>query len=87
MKRESRTKGRGRGTPRFFFITMKRSTIYKKFCFYQDWYKDLTEVERTSPIGSWIKTRVEIFHNLLLEIDRNVPIGDNGTGNYKYSLS
>lgn len=48
---------------------MNYSLLNKKHNFYVDWYKSLSTDERVSIVGQWILNNINIYHNLLKQIN------------------
>lgn len=48
--------------------------INRRYLFFLNWYRAMSEAERTSIIGMWVHERVIIFNGLLLQMDRSVGV-------------
>lgn len=56
----------------------------KKLNYYQTWYKDMSEDDRNSIIGQWIKNNCLMYNNILNEIISHVTSSKPSSlkGNY-----
>lgn len=62
---------------------MKFEVICDKLRFYVRWYQSMTLAERNSAIGIWVRDRINIFTEIIVEFEKSVSRSSVGAGNYK----
>jgi hypothetical protein len=62
---------------------MKFETVCNKLRYYVHWYQSMNLEERQSGIGLWVRDRIQIFSDIIVEVERNIPRYYSGGGNYK----